>query len=110
MVILSTSSRQNAQSKARRRAGRRLAEAIADLNVNIGEIAKDTGVDRVTLDNLHSFTPHLSTIERVSRYLEDIAKEKYQERKLQKVKIQRDRALERHQAILQRQQHSLGFA
>lgn len=38
------------------------------------QIAKDTGVDLITLTNLATFTPHLRTIERVSAYLQKVAR------------------------------------
>lgn len=69
-------SRSNPQSRARRRAGRRLAALIAEYDVDLRQIAKDTGVDLVTLQNLDKFTPHLNTIEKVAVYLEEIAREK----------------------------------
>jgi hypothetical protein len=78
---MASPARQNPQSQARRRAGKRLHEAIRDLQVDIRAIAKATGVDLVTLQNLHKFTPHLSTIEKVSEYLEALAREKRAARK-----------------------------
>lgn len=69
-------SRSNAQSRARRRAGRNLMEIIERYELDIHQIAKDTGVDLITLENLATFTPHLRTIERVSAYLQRIARQR----------------------------------
>lgn len=62
------------QSNGRRRAGKKLKSVMQDLNVSARQISQATGVDIVTLGNLDRFTPHLSTIERVSSYLERIAR------------------------------------
>ncbi len=64
------------QSNGRRRAGKKLKEVMQDLNISARQISRATGVDAVTLGNLDRFTPHLSTIERVSVYLEQIARER----------------------------------
>lgn len=68
------SAKANKQSIARRRAGRRLMEVIKLYELDLKMIAKETKVDLVTLENLDRFTPHLNTIERVSIYLEMIAR------------------------------------
>ena len=67
------STRSNSQSLARRRAGRQLAEIIKEYGLNLRKISKDTGVDIITLSNLATFTPHLTTIEKIADYLEKIA-------------------------------------
>jgi hypothetical protein len=87
-------SRQNAQSRARRKEGRRLAEVIRELGTSCAEISKITGIDRTTLENLDEFTPHLSTIARVSKYLEGVAKER-------RKKQRRARVSQRKKAIRQ---------
>lgn len=100
----------NKQSVARRRAGRRLMEVIKKYNLNLRTVARETGVDLVTLENLKTFTPHLNTIERVSVYLEQIArlrqaksnKEKTKARNLAKAKAQQEVLIARRIAALNR--------
>lgn len=69
-------SRTNSQSRARRKAGRRLMEVIEQYGLDIRQVARDTGVDLVTLKNLRNFTPHLHTIEKISVYLEQLARDR----------------------------------
>lgn len=69
-------SRSNPQSCARRRAGRNLMEIIEHYQLDVRQIAKDTGIDLITLQNLRTFTPHLHTIERISVHLQQVARER----------------------------------
>lgn len=69
-------SRTNTQSRARRRAGRRLMEVIEHYGLDLRLVSRDTGIDLVTLKNLRNFTPHLHTIEKISIYLEGVARER----------------------------------
>ena len=86
----------NKQSVARRGAGRRLMEVIKRYDLNLRVVSRETGVDLVTLKNLQKFTPHLNTIERVSIYLEQVARKaqsgidrsKIKEKNLAKAKAQ----------------------
>lgn len=73
--------RQNAQSRARRRTAKRLIEIITEFDIPLREIAKKTGIDLVTLTSLSKFTPHLATIEKLSKYLEAYIKEEFAKRK-----------------------------
>jgi len=68
--------RSNLQSRQRRRAGQRLKSIIDEFGLTTREIAEATGIDRVTLDNLMKFTPQLSTIERLAKYLEAEARKR----------------------------------
>ena len=69
-------SRTNPQAKARRRAGKRLQKLINRYSLPLKKIAKDTGIDMLTLQNLETFTPHLRTIEKIAKYIEGIARER----------------------------------
>lgn len=60
----------------RKSTSKKLIEIIQLYNLDLKQIAKDTGIDMVTLKNLSKFTPHLRTVEKLSRYLENIAKNK----------------------------------
>jgi hypothetical protein len=66
--------RANAQSRARRQAGKQLMDIIESYGLELKHVAKETGIDLVTLRNLKTFTPHLQTIGKISAYLEDHAK------------------------------------
>ena len=72
------------RARARRRAGKRLAEIIAEYALDLRQVRKDTGIDLITLENLARFTPHVSTIERVAEYLEGIARQRQEERAKEK--------------------------
>lgn len=67
---------QNIEALARRRAARKLWRAMRRLDLDIVETAREAGIDRVTLENLCKFTPHLRTLEKVSAYLERIARQR----------------------------------
>lgn len=70
--------RTNPQSKARRRASQRLMEVMKQYDLDPKQVARETGLDRVTLKNLTKFTPCWHTIYKISAYLESVARERKQ--------------------------------
>lgn len=55
-----------------------MAITIVEYGLDIKQIAKETSIDIVTLENLSKFTPHLSTIEKLAKYLEKVARARAQ--------------------------------
>jgi hypothetical protein len=66
----------NPRADARKTVGRKLAEAIDRLELPIQTIAKATGIDPVTLRGLKQAAPQIRTIETLSRYLQDVHRQR----------------------------------
>jgi hypothetical protein len=69
---------QNDAAKRRRRAARRVYGYLQrlDLTDHLKDVSKATGIDLDTLRNLRKGTPKLETLDRISRYIERVARER----------------------------------
>jgi hypothetical protein len=67
---------QNDAARRRRRAARRVYGYLQQLDLSLKVVSKATGIDMDTLRNLKVGTPKLETLDRISRYIEKVAREK----------------------------------
>lgn len=67
---------QNEAAKKRRKLAKKLAQHINELELSDREISRATGIDLVTVRGLRQLTPKLETLEKISRYVEDRARQR----------------------------------